>query len=77
MHAARTTIESVYSCLYMLCEVQAGCCGVLVLYQPVDVVLRAVLRRRHLEDVRDAQQGLLGVAVRHHLKWSSVLDKFY
>ena len=42
--------------------------GPLVLDQPVDVVLRAVLGRGDLEHVRDAQQGLLGVAIRYHLE---------
>ena len=39
----------------------------LVFDEPVDVMLRAVLARRHLEHVGRAQQRLLRVAVRHHL----------
>lgn len=34
-----------------------------VFHQLVDVVLGAVLARRHFEHVRDAQQGFPGVAV--------------
>lgn len=39
----------------------------LVLHKSVDVVLGAMLARGHLEHKCDAQQRLLGVAVRYHL----------
>ncbi len=39
-----------------------------VLDESVDVVLRAVLARRHLEHEGDAQQRLLSIAIRHHLQ---------
>ena len=38
-----------------------------VLDESVDVVLGAVLRRRHFEHVGDAQKSLLRVPIRHHL----------
>ena len=50
------------------CLRAAGSHRLLLLDKPVDVVLGAVLRRRHLEHVRDAQQGLARVAVCDHLK---------
>ena len=42
--------------------------SLLVLDEPVDVVLRAVLGRRHLEHVGHAQQRLVRVAVGDHLE---------
>ena len=39
-----------------------------VLDEPVDVMLGPVFRRRHLEDERDAEEGLLCGAIRYHLK---------
>ena len=43
-------------------------CLSLVFDESVDVVLRAVFGRRDFEDESDAQQRLLSVAVRYHLK---------
>ena len=44
-----------------------GFSGGSVFDQPVDVMLRPMLARGHLEDVRHAQQRLQGIPVGHHL----------
>jgi hypothetical protein len=52
-------------------KINIVCCKIfilLVLDQPVDVVLGAVLGGRHLVHIGDAQQGLPGVSVRNNLK---------